>query len=42
MVMVEDRAGFLIDNSKIDAMNLGLKIGAFVTAHFCFTKAFFS
>lgn len=41
VVMVEGGVGFLIDSSKVDAANLGLKIGVFVTARFCFTKASF-
>ena len=42
MVAVEGEVDFVIDGSEADAADLGLKIGAFATARFCFTKASFS
>ncbi len=40
--MVEDGVSFVIAGNKADMADLGLKIGVFVVARFCFTKASFS
>lgn len=42
VVTVEGGVSFVIDGSEIDVTDLGLKIGAFAAARFCFTKASFS
>lgn len=42
MIMtIEIRLGFVLDDSETDEADLGLKIGAFATAHFCFINIFF-
>ena len=40
--VVKGGVGFVIDGSEADMTDLGLKIGAFAIARFCFTKASFS
>ncbi len=42
VLTVEGGVSFVIDGSEADTVDLGLKIGAFAAACFCFTKAFFS